>query len=672
VTESASKTSSRRRFGRSTRLAVVAAGLVLGLLIGELAIRLSGLAPGLRPIAVSDPNSVYQKSSNPRLGFEMKANYRASDPDSFLNYPRTNAHGQRDIERTIDKPQGTLRVILLGDSVVEGFGLREIDQTLSRQMERRLAGRNWEVLNFGVSGYCTLAEVELLKTKGLQFSPDVVVLVFVQNDFENYNQDNAGVAQQEPPPWLVRQLVSGSHLVRYGFAKLGLLGSQAAAPISNNNVVEGLQEFAELAKEHQFQPVIAIWPQFADDQVLDLHPMPGNDGDLIIERLARMHGISSIRLSTVFRDHMRTSRAVSNPRIGYSVEGDGMHPNPDAVQLAADVLVGMVDRVWKESSEGHKPFKAESKVDTDAVRAAEMASSNDPDNAQRYSNQANVYLRKGQPEMAVTYYELALSLDPDSADVHTNYGKVLGELERRDEAREHFARAVELAPGHAYALTNFGLFLMEEDAFDEAITHLQKAVEVEPHRADSHFHLGRAVQSSVSSGDDSLGRAASHYEKALSIDPGLAAARYFLAVIRQSEGRQREAIEEYRLVIQALPESVKAANNLAWLLATSGDTDLRDGQEAIRHAETAARLTENKDPGILDTLAAAYAEGGRFPEAIETVQKAIMLNEGQGGADLEGLRERLELYKGSTPYRESSLEGRTSRSNGGNQLPGGR
>lgn len=639
-----------RRFGRLARMCVVVVSLLVGLVITEVAIRIAGLAPGLRRISLNDPDSVYQKSDNPILGFELKPDYRAETPDSYLNYPRTNAHGQRDVERSIEKPIGIRRLILLGDSVVEGFGVREIDQLISRQMEQRLADQNWEVLNFGVSGYCTLAEVEMLKTKGLPFAPDAVILIFVQNDFENYNQDNAGVASGEPPSRIVRAMMECSHLFRYGYAKLGLGGGSEA--LSDNNVAEGLDEFARLAAERGFQPVVAVWPQFENARIVDPRPMLEGGGDLIVERLARMHGIPVYRLSEAFRRHRQADGTVANPRVRYSVEGDGMHATPEAAAIAATELVSVLGHVWEASSQGQEPFQPKSEVDTAAVIAAGKISQNDPENAQRYSNQANVYARKDQPAMAAAYYELALQIDDSSADVHTNYGKTLAQLDRNKEAGTHLRKAIELAPEHAFALTNLGVFLIGEGEFAEAATHLRKAVAVEPNRADSHFHLGRAIHGEAGGAREMLQEAARHYQQALGLRPDYVMARYQVALVMESLGDLAAAAEQYRLVIAAAPEDVRTLNNLAWILATANDGELRNGEEAIGLAETAARLTNRHVPAFLDTLAAAYAETGQFERAIEVATEAL------GGLDVASeplaneLRMRLELYQAGKPYRQ--------------------
>ena len=93
-------------------------------------------------------------------------------------------------------------------------------------------------------------------------------------------------------------------------------------------------------------------------------------------------------------------------------------------------------------------------------------------------------------------------------------------------------------------------------------------------------------------------------------------------------------------------------NSLSWMLATNHDARLRDGAAAVRFAERACQLTEYKDAAILDTLAAAYAEAGRFPEAVATLTKALELLTPRQDSLAEDLRGRFELYQAGKPYRE--------------------
>ena len=117
------------------RVALALGATALALLLGEVLVRAAGVAPGLAEIRVGDTGSAYRRSENPVLGFELRPNHRDPDADCRNAYASTNAHGQRDVERSLAKPAGVERVLLVGDSVVEGFGLCDLDDTISRRME---------------------------------------------------------------------------------------------------------------------------------------------------------------------------------------------------------------------------------------------------------------------------------------------------------------------------------------------------------------------------------------------------------------------------------------------------------------------------------------------------------------------------------------------------------
>jgi len=94
-------------------------------------------------------------------------------------------------------------------------------------------------------------------------------------------------------------------------------------------------------------------------------------------------------------------------------------------------------------------------------------------------------------------------------------------------------------------------------------------------------------------------------------------------------------------------------NNLAWILATYKESGLREPDEAIRLAEQACKLTDYKKPDLLDTLAVAYASASRFPEAVNTAEKAMELAVSYQQKQLsEAIRKRLLLFKARSPYIE--------------------
>ena len=118
-----------------------------------------------------------------RLPFHHRAN-RAGD---FYGVEiRTNSLGLRDREYTVAKPEGTKRVIVLGDSFTLGWGV-PLEDVFSKRLERLLNqnGDSCQVINMGIGNYNTTMEVELFKWKGLDLSPDMVILAYFLNDTES-------------------------------------------------------------------------------------------------------------------------------------------------------------------------------------------------------------------------------------------------------------------------------------------------------------------------------------------------------------------------------------------------------------------------------------------------------------------------------------------------------
>ena len=131
-----------------------------------------------------------RRSSEGSFCAASSINSRSSGKSFSVGRATTNSHGLRDVERQFEKKPGVKRIILLGDSVVEGINYVDDNETIARQLETQFAGQQTEVLNLGTAGYCTQAEVELLKMKGLRYRPDFVLHVFTPNDFQNFNPEH--------------------------------------------------------------------------------------------------------------------------------------------------------------------------------------------------------------------------------------------------------------------------------------------------------------------------------------------------------------------------------------------------------------------------------------------------------------------------------------------------
>ena len=100
-----------------------------------------------------------------------------------------------------------------------------------------------------------------------------------------------------------------------------------------------------------------------------------------------------------------------------------------------------------------------------------------------------------------------------------------------------------------------------------------------------------------------------------------------------------------------MPQTVAALNFFAWVFATSPEPRILDPQEAMTLAQHVVGVTQQKDPLSLDTLAAAFARSGQFPQAVQAAQIAINLANAQGNRPLtEAISQRLPSYQQGKPY----------------------
>ncbi|MBM3811921.1 MAG: hypothetical protein FJW20_09830 [Acidimicrobiia bacterium] len=147
--------------------------------------------------------SNYQK--DPVLGWSLRPGSECWEAEEGIAWNVINSHGFRDRERTIQKPSGTYRIAVLGDSIAEGRGVA-LEDVFTAVLERKLndcpayRGRKVEVLNFGVPGYGTAQELLQFRHTAAAYSPDLVILQFYAgNDmFNNIRELNVSDADSSP------------------------------------------------------------------------------------------------------------------------------------------------------------------------------------------------------------------------------------------------------------------------------------------------------------------------------------------------------------------------------------------------------------------------------------------------------------------------------------------
>lgn len=304
-----------------------------------------------------------------------------------------------------------------------------------------------------------------------------------------------------------------------------------------------------------------------------------------------------------------------------------------------------------------------------------------PDNAQAHIFMANTLVRQGRVADAAAHYGEAVRIIPNEPYNLTDYGHALLDSGRIDEAIARLEEAIHLLPDFADAHFFLGIAKARQGRNPEAVKHLELALVRDPSLMGAHLHLGNAYAA-----QSLWAQAITHLQKWLQVDPrsvegmvklaqcyhslGNQAAAddmlkraadadpknpYPLAILAQMatwNGDIDAAISLYNRALTLDPRYADAANNLALILATHPDEAYRDGPRAVQLAEVAVAARNRQDPVSLDTLAAALAEVGRYPEAVTAIDTAISLRkDAPPDAFLEHLQSRRALFAEGKPAR---------------------
>jgi Flp pilus assembly protein TadD len=248
-----------------------------------------------------------------------------------------------------------------------------------------------------------------------------------------------------------------------------------------------------------------------------------------------------------------------------------------------------------------------------------------------------------------TLWTDTLAKNPAAWCAHANLGWILAEQKKYDEAREHLAASLQLHPNNAQAHCNLGRVLSLQGKFAEAEGHFLTALKLKPSDAEIRKSYAAALAEHGRKEE-----AVTQLREALRLQPETEL-RVQLATLLCETGHFREAVDQYRQVLTVKPDLSEALNNQAWLLAACSDDTVRDGKEAVRLAERACRLTDYKQAPMVGVLAAAYAEAGRFTEAVATAQRAIELATAAGDRRLAAMNQQLlGLYRAGRAYHETA------------------
>jgi protein O-mannosyl-transferase len=255
--------------------------------------------------------------------------------------------------------------------------------------------------------------------------------------------------------------------------------------------------------------------------------------------------------------------------------------------------------------------------------------------------------KKGRIDEAIANLQTVLADYPNDAKARYNLGTALAQKGDAQSAIAAYEKALSIQSPYPSAHYNLAMALDDNGRIDEAIAHYQEAVQEDPHFAEAYYLLGNDLfrRSRI---DDAIAA----YEQALQSRPAYPEVENNIGLALLKEGRPGEAIAHWENAVANESDFVPALNNLAWVLAAFPEASIRNGDKALRLADRANQLSGRKDPAVLRTLAAAYAENGRFTEATATAESGLQLANTQDNSALAKIFESdLAHYRANAPVR---------------------
>jgi tetratricopeptide (TPR) repeat protein len=235
-----------------------------------------------------------------------------------------------------------------------------------------------------------------------------------------------------------------------------------------------------------------------------------------------------------------------------------------------------------------------------------------PPQASWFRGRAKIYARKGETDKAISEYVEALRTNPAEPLTYVDRGITYKGLKDYQKALADYGEAIRLDPRWAAAYFNRANVFKTLKEYDKAIDDYGAAIRLDPQDPDAYFNRGNTY---------------------LAIKQYARAARDWGDVVRLDQ------------------EDADTRERLGWLLATCPDEAVRDGQRAVDLAGDACDLTDGKSARCLATLAAAFAETGRFDLARKWQSRALESSDYERDEG-PAARQRLRLYENGKPFHD--------------------
>ena len=298
------------------------------------------------------------------------------------------------------------------------------------------------------------------------------------------------------------------------------------------------------------------------------------------------------------------------------------------------------------------------------------------------TNLANALVQKKDFAEAIEHYHAVVALRPNDSEARLNLGKALLQSGVRDEGLAELREALRIRPNDSDASYSLGSAFLEQGELDQAIAYFRKATESDAKSHPAHYNLAIALSrkgqldEAIAEFRETLRLQPQHadaynnlaiallkkgqiedaiaaWTKALQLEPKNADMHNNLAVALLQTGRGPAAVAEWQETLRLDPDKIGTQITLAWILSTSPEAGMRDGTKALELAQRADQISGGRNLMVFRVQAAAYAEIGRFPDAINVAQEGAQRAETEGQSALaQLLQDDLALYEKGVPLRD--------------------
>jgi len=287
-----------------------------------------------------------------------------------------------------------------------------------------------------------------------------------------------------------------------------------------------------------------------------------------------------------------------------------------------------------------------------AIKICKRHLARDPDILPFYDELGKIYSETQEYDKVIDLGKTQLSRTPTDIRVMKILVKTYNLAEKYEQAVEQINDILKIDPDDFDSFFFLGVAFFNKNEPEEAKKNFERALQINPDFVDAKLWLATIYQK-----QKQYTEALKYFKEALILKPDSVSIFDNIASIYLEQGKLNQAVDYWRKALELKPANIKFLNTLAWIHAACDIEELRNPPGAVDLAERACKLTEYKDPEILDTMSAAYGAAGAFDKAVETARKAIELARSKNKNDFaDRIQTKLDLYRQGKAYLDPNLK----------------